>query len=48
MNRHLTVVNGKFELPGTLTLPNGKGPFPAIVLVQGSGPNDQDESIRTQ
>ncbi len=41
----LTVVNGKFELPGTLTLPKGDGAFPAIVLVQGSGPHDQDETI---
>jgi uncharacterized protein len=31
-------------LPGTLTLPKGSGPFPAVVLVHGSGPNDRDES----
>jgi uncharacterized protein len=41
----LTLVNGKFELPGTLAVPNGNGPFPAVVLVQGSGPEDQDETI---
>ena len=41
----LTLVNGPFELPGTLTIPKGDGPFPAIVLVQGSGPHDQDETI---
>jgi dienelactone hydrolase len=41
----LTLVNGKFELPGTLTIPKGDGPFSAVVLVQGSGPNDQDETI---
>jgi dienelactone hydrolase len=34
-----------WELPGTLTLPNGDGPFPAVVLVHGSGPNDRDETI---
>lgn len=32
-------------LPGTLSLPKGDGPFPVIVLVHGSGPNDRDESI---
>jgi dienelactone hydrolase len=41
----VTVESGRFKLPGTLTLPNGKGPFPAIVLVQGSGPHDADETI---
>ena len=33
------------ELPGTLTLPEGEGPFPAVVLVHGSGPNDRDETV---
>lgn len=41
----LTLVNGKYELPGTLTVPVGNGPFPAVVLVQGSGPQDQDETV---
>jgi dienelactone hydrolase len=35
----------EWELPGTLTLPVGDGPFPAVVLVQGSGPEDRDETI---
>jgi uncharacterized protein len=34
-----------FVLGGTVTLPAGAGPFPAVVLVHGSGPNDRDESI---
>lgn len=33
------------ELPGTLTLPEGDGPFPAVVLVHGSGPSDRDETV---
>ncbi len=43
--REVKVGSGKWELPGTLTLPQGKGPFPAVVLVHGSGPNDRDETI---
>ena len=35
----------QWKLPGTLTLPKGDGPFPAVVLVHGSGPNDRDETI---
>ncbi|UOQ53582.1 alpha/beta hydrolase family protein [Hymenobacter cellulosivorans] len=34
-----------FDLAGTLTLPAGKGPFPAVVLVSGSGPEDRNETI---
>ena len=33
------------ELPGTLLIPKGEGPFPAVVLVQGSGPSDRDETV---
>ena len=32
-------------LAGTLTIPDGKGPFPAVLLVSGSGQQDRDESI---
>ena len=41
----LPLVNGKYDLPGTLTMPKGDGPFPAVVLVHGSGPHDEDETI---
>jgi len=34
-----------FPLPGTLSVPVGQGPFPAVVLVHGSGPNDRDETV---
>jgi fermentation-respiration switch protein FrsA (DUF1100 family) len=33
------------ELAGTLTVPEGAGPFPAVVLVSGSGPQDRDETL---
>jgi len=33
-----------WKLPATLTIPNGTGPFPAVLLVHGSGPNDRDET----
>jgi dienelactone hydrolase len=39
------VGTGQWQLPGTLTMPNGDGPFPAVVLVHGSGPQDRDETI---
>ncbi|MHB1001022.1 MAG: alpha/beta hydrolase family protein [Armatimonadota bacterium] len=32
-------------LAGTLTLPKGKGPFPAAIMITGSGPQDRDESL---
>jgi dienelactone hydrolase len=43
--RDVTVGEGEWKLPGTLTVPVGAGPFPAVVLVHGSGPNDRDETV---
>jgi dienelactone hydrolase len=43
--REVTVGEGEWKLPGTLTVPVGPGPFPAAVLVHGSGPNDRDETV---
>jgi dienelactone hydrolase len=34
-----------WPLPATLTVPSGDGPFPAVVLVHGSGRNDRDETL---
>ena len=33
------------SLAGTLTLPKGSGPFPAALLIVGSGPHDRDEAL---
>ncbi|MDX1993384.1 MAG: alpha/beta hydrolase [bacterium] len=41
----ITIGEGEWELPGTLTLPEGEGPFPAVVIVHGSGPNDRDGTL---
>lgn len=32
-------------LAGTLTIPEGKGPFPAAILLTGSGQQDRDETV---
>ena len=32
------------SIAGTLTIPQGKGPFPAVLLIAGSGPSDRDEA----
>jgi pimeloyl-ACP methyl ester carboxylesterase len=33
------------QLAGTLSLPNGEGPFPAVVLISGTGHNTRDEDV---
>jgi uncharacterized protein len=33
------------ELAATITIPEGKGLFPAVLLMSGSGPHDRDESL---
>ncbi len=33
------------KLAATLTIPRGKGPFRAVALITGSGPQDRDESL---
>lgn len=43
--KQVAIGEGEWELPGTLTLPEGEGPFPAIVLVHGSGASDRDETF---
>ena len=38
-------IGKKWKLPAELTIPKGKGPFPAVVLVPGSGPSSMNEKI---
>lgn len=35
----------QISLAGTLTLPSGSGPFPAAILIAGSGPQDRDDNV---
>jgi hypothetical protein len=37
--------SGNVTLAGTLTIPQGPGPFPAAILIAGSGDLDRDESM---
>lgn len=37
--------NGAVSLAGTLTIPPGTGPFPAVLLISGSGLQDRDETV---
>lgn len=41
----VTYHDGEVQLAGTLTLPAGPGPFTAVLLVSGSGPQDRDEAL---
>jgi pimeloyl-ACP methyl ester carboxylesterase len=36
---------GGVHLAGTLTVPRDRGPFPAVLLITGSGPQDRDETV---
>jgi len=42
--RVLTFESAGLTLSGTLRLPDGQGPFPAVLLVAGSGQVDRDEN----
>jgi pimeloyl-ACP methyl ester carboxylesterase len=40
----ITCRNGSLTLAGTLLIPNGSGPYPAVVFVHGSGSETRDAS----
>lgn len=45
--REVTFENDRagITLAGTLTVPRGDGPFPGVVLISGSGPQNRDEEL---
>ena len=44
----VTLANGAIQLAGTYTHPKQGGPFAAVLLVTGSGPQDRDETVFEQ
>jgi uncharacterized protein (TIGR03435 family) len=42
---HYSNSSARIQLGATLTIPPGKGPFPAAILIAGSGPLDRDEDM---
>ena len=45
VEREMTLGSSEWALPATLTIPSGRGPWPGVVLVHGSGPNDRHETV---
>jgi hypothetical protein len=45
IEEEVTFENGDITLAGTLTLPEGDGPFPALILLSGSGQQDRDGAL---
>ena len=43
--QEVSYTSGVITLAGTLTLPPGEGPFPALLLISGSGAQNRDEEI---
>lgn len=47
LSEEVTYANpeGGHTLAGTFTRPEGEGPFPAVILISGSGPQDRNEAL---
>jgi uncharacterized protein len=47
ISEDVTFTNDKFNiiLAGTLTIPQGAGPFKAVILITGSGPQNRNEEL---
>jgi len=43
--REVKIGTGEWAVNATLTVPAGKGPFPAVLVFQGSGMGDRDMTI---
>ena len=44
VEREITFTSGTLHLAGTLTIPDSKGTFPAVLLIPGSGQVDRNEN----
>jgi pimeloyl-ACP methyl ester carboxylesterase len=46
-SEEVTFANNKFniKLAGTLTIPAGQGPFKAVIMITGSGPQNRNEEL---
>ncbi|MDD8013628.1 MAG: alpha/beta fold hydrolase [Acidobacteriota bacterium] len=45
LEEEVSLASGEIPLAGTLTIPEGKGPFPAVIMITGSGTQNRDEEI---
>ena len=43
--QEVSFTSGEVKIAGTLSIPEGKGPFPAVVLLSGSGPQDRNSTL---